>query len=68
VLNSLEIGKRNHKAEQAEEEIGEQPANSVEAAQEEFEEEDLSASVRQQKRTFFEKWAEKFKDFLDKAE
>lgn len=68
VLNSLEIGKRNHKAEEAEEEIGEQPANSVEAAQEEFEEEDLSASVRQQKRTFFEKWAEKFKDFLDKAE
>ncbi|GHA27035.1 cell division protein FtsA [Salinimicrobium marinum] len=68
VLNSLEIGKRNHKAEQAEEEIGEQPANSVEAAQEEFEEEDLSATVRQQKRTFFEKWAEKFKDFLDKAE
>jgi cell division protein FtsA len=68
VLNSLEIGKRNHKAEQAEEEIGEQPANSVEAAQEEFEEEDLSASVRQQKKTFFEKWAEKFKDFLDKAE
>ena len=68
VLNSLEIGKKNIKAEEAEEEIAPEPANSIEAGQEEFEEEDLSASVTQQKKSFFEKWAEKFKDFLDKAE
>ena len=68
VLNSLEIGKKNLTSEKAEEEIGTEPANSVEAGQQEFEEEDVTASVRQQKKTFFEKWAEKFKDFLDKAE
>ena len=66
VLNSLEIGKKQPAvAQEQQEQEGSNPAEGAET--QESEEESVPA-VRQQRKTFFEKWAEKFKDFLDKAE
>lgn len=69
VLNSLEISKRAPVAEDEEEEV--ETATAERGAPQHREETTLheeQPSVSQPRRTIFEKWFEKFKDFLDNAE
>lgn len=69
VLNSLELTKKNPKQEEPEEEPETaRPEAVADLSDYPEEEEEPTASVQQPRKTFFEKWAEKFKDFLDKAE
>ena len=69
VLNSLEIIKK-HPAKEAEDVVEEQLPleNSPVEEEDEVEEHGESTTISQPKRTIFEKWFEKFKDFLDNAE
>ena len=66
VLNSLEISRKVpvEEVQKEEEPLTEGP--EPEGMQEE--ETKTTSTIQQPRRTFFEKWAEKFKDFLDKAE
>lgn len=63
VLNSLEITEKQPVTDQAGEET-----DSGAGDQEEEEREPVQPSVRQPRKTFFEKWVDKFKEFLEKAE
>ena len=66
VLNSLEIVQK-HPEKQSDQALEEQLP--LENAPGETQEQAQEASVRSQpRRTIFEKWFEKFKDFLDNAE
>jgi cell division protein FtsA len=69
VLNSLEINSKHpHKEEEVENKdaiTAGAPAGTVSPEEEEQEE---STTISQPRRTIFEKWFEKFKDFLDNAE
>ncbi|MGB7787086.1 MAG: cell division protein FtsA [Salinimicrobium sp.] len=69
VLNSLEIIKK-HPEKEAGEAVEEQlPLENAPVTDEEAEEhEEHATTVSQPRRTIFEKWFEKFKDFLDNAE
>lgn len=71
VLNSLEINSKHPHVEEEENEIQETVAagstpTAVPLTEEEGREE--STTISQPRRTIFEKWFEKFKDFLDNAE
>ena len=71
VLNSLEINSKHpHKEEEEEYREEEVAAGATPTAvpQEQEEDREQSASVSQPRKTIFEKWFEKFKDFLDNAE
>ncbi|WP_029035167.1 cell division protein FtsA [Salinimicrobium terrae] len=69
VLNSLEI---NSKHPAAQEETGQdevaEGSTSAAVSQDDREEREEPTTVSQPRRTIFEKWFEKFKDFLDNAE
>ena len=71
VLNSLEIVQKHPRKKMEEEAVEEQEGASAqnlsEVEQEELEREDRP-TVSQPRKTIFEKWFEKFKDFLDNAE
>ena len=69
VLNSLEII-NNHPEKETEEAVEEQlPLENAPVAEEaEEEQEEPTSTISQPRRTIFEKWFEKFKDFLDNAE
>lgn len=67
VLNSLEIIKK-HPEKETEEAVEEQLPLENAPVEEEDEAEEQSTTISQPKRTIFEKWFEKFKDFLDNAE
>ena len=64
VLNSLEIVKKQPAQREAEEQEG-SPAPEDNEVKEIEEPKD---TIRQPRKTFFEKWVEKFKEFLEKAE
>ena len=65
VLNSLEIVKK----QPAHREVEEQQEDGILAERQEPEEiEEPMDTIRQPRKTFFEKWVEKFKEFLEKAE
>ena len=64
VLNSLEIVKKQPAQREAEEQEG-SPAPEDNDVKEIEEPKD---TIRQPRKTFFEKWVEKFKEFLEKAE
>lgn len=70
VLNSLEINSKHSHGEKEEIEEEEVPEGTTPTAvpQEEEEEREEHNTVSQPRRTIFEKWFEKFKDFLDNAE
>ncbi len=69
VLNSLEINSKHpHKEEEPQEEQVAGGATPTAVPQEEEEEREEPTTVSQPRRTIFEKWFEKFKDFLDNAE
>ncbi|MCY2686099.1 cell division protein FtsA [Salinimicrobium sp. TH3] len=71
VLNSLEINSKHPYVEEEEEHGQEEVAGGVTPTavpQEEEEEREERTTVSQPRRTIFEKWFEKFKDFLDNAE
>lgn len=69
VLNSLEINsKHSHIEEEPEQEEVAAGATPTAVPQEEEEEREEPTTVSQPRRTIFEKWFEKFKDFLDNAE
>ncbi len=71
VLNSLEINSKHPHVEEEEEHAQEEVAGGVTPTavpQEEEEEREERTTVSQPRRTIFEKWFEKFKDFLDNAE
>jgi cell division protein FtsA len=68
VLNSLEINSRHHLSEEEEQEEVASGATPTAVPQEEPEEREEPVTISQPRRTIFEKWFEKFKDFLDNAE
>lgn len=71
VLNSLEINSKHPYVEEEEEHGQEEVAGGATPTavpQEEEEEREERTTVSQPRRTIFEKWFEKFKDFLDNAE
>jgi len=68
VLNSLEINSRQHVTEEEEQEEVASGTTPTAVPQEEPEEREEPVTVSQPRRTIFEKWFEKFKDFLDNAE
>jgi cell division protein FtsA len=68
VLNSLEINSRHHVNEEDEQEEVASGATPTAVPQEEPEEREEPVTISQPRRTIFEKWFEKFKDFLDNAE
>ena len=69
VLNSLEINsKHRHKEDEPEQEEVAEGATPTAVPQEEEEDRVEPTTVSQPRRTIFEKWFEKFKDFLDNAE
>ncbi|WP_345599240.1 cell division protein FtsA [Salinimicrobium sp. 3283s] len=68
VLNSLEINSRHHVNEEEEQEEVASGATPTAVPQEEPEEREEPVTISQPRRTIFEKWFEKFKDFLDNAE
>ena len=71
VLNSLEINSKHPHVEEEEEHAQEEVAGGATPTavpQEEEEEREERTTVSQPRRTIFEKWFEKFKDFLDNAE
>ncbi|MCC8360120.1 cell division protein FtsA [Salinimicrobium sediminilitoris] len=71
VLNSLEINSKHPHTEEEEEHAQEEVAGGATPTavpQEEEEEREERTTVSQPRRTIFEKWFEKFKDFLDNAE
>ncbi len=71
VLNSLEINSKHPHVEEEEEHAQEEVAGGATptaVTQEEEEEREERTTVSQPRRTIFEKWFEKFKDFLDNAE
>ncbi|MHA6279657.1 cell division protein FtsA [Salinimicrobium sp. CAU 1759] len=69
VLNSLEINsKHSYIEEEPEQEEVAAGATPTAVPQEEEEEREEPTTVSQPRRTIFEKWFEKFKDFLDNAE
>lgn len=71
VLNSLEINSKHpHKEEEEEYQEEEVAAGTTPTAvpQEQEEDREQSTTVSQPRKTIFEKWFEKFKDFLDNAE
>ncbi|WP_324721690.1 cell division protein FtsA [Salinimicrobium sp. HB62] len=70
VLNSLEINSKHSHTEEEPEVKEEAAAAATPTAvpQEEEEEREEPTTVSQPRRTIFEKWFEKFKDFLDNAE
>lgn len=74
VLNSLEVSRKQVVQEEAEEAAQAAQAPASEATSEEtgeaanqIQEADM-AREREARKTFFEKWVDKFKEFLDKAE
>ena len=64
VLNSLEIVKK----QPARREVEEQEERPGPERQEPEEIDEPQDTIRQPRKTFFEKWVEKFKEFLEKAE
>jgi cell division protein FtsA len=71
VLNSLEINSKHPHVEEEEEHAQEEVAGGATPTavpQKEEEEREERTTVSQPRRTIFEKWFEKFKDFLDNAE
>lgn len=64
VLNSLEIVKK----QPAQREVEEQEEIHTPEGHEPEEYEEPKDTIRQPRKTFFEKWVEKFKEFLEKAE
>ncbi|UZH56094.1 cell division protein FtsA [Salinimicrobium tongyeongense] len=68
VLNSLEINSKQHVTEEEEQEEVASGTTPTAVPQEEPEEREEPVTVSQPRRTIFEKWFEKFKDFLDNAE
>jgi len=70
VLNSLEIVKKQPARREGDERTeGQQPVDAGQEESGEYEEkEEPRNTIRQPRKTFFEKWVEKFKEFLEKAE
>ncbi len=69
VLNSLEINSKHpHREDEPEQEEVAEGATPTAVPQEEEEDRVEPTTVSQPRRTIFEKWFEKFKDFLDNAE
>lgn len=66
VLNSLEINTKPRRSEDSGEASTKKTMENGEGMQEE--EYPDTETITQPRKTFFEKWVEKFKDFLDKAE
>ncbi len=68
VMNSLESQREKQKKPKAEEKVLEEDFEQETERKEEFREDPNAPQPTKQRKSIFDKWAEKFKDFLDNAE